>query len=94
MLLARSIALLCTAAALLSSSVGCVTTTLGQGPADQDLQNDGSVEAQLELFRDYEVVYDQRTFRRPGADPAIVAEFLKLHPTASVSTQLCPKEKK
>ena len=74
MLLTRSIALLCTAAALLSSSVGCVTTTLGQGPADQDLQNDGSVEAQLELFRDYEVVYDQRTFRRPGADPAVVAQ--------------------
>lgn len=54
------------------SSVGCVTTAMGQGPAEQDLINDGSVEEQLELFRAYEVTYDSHTFRRPGADPAAV----------------------
>ena len=84
MLFARSIALLCTAAAVVSSSVGCVTTTLGQAPTDQDLHNDGSVDEQLDLFRAYEVVYDQGSFHRPGADPEVVAKEVHLSSVDSV----------
>lgn len=64
---------LCVALFGLSPAIGCVTTGLGQGPTDQDLANDGSVEQQLELYRAYEVSYDSHTFRRPGADPAAVS---------------------
>jgi hypothetical protein len=67
---------LCVALLGLLPAVGCVTTGLGQGPTDQDLENDGSVEQQLELFRTYEVSYDTGTFRRPGADPAAVSEVI------------------
>ena len=84
MLFARSIALLCTAAAVVSSSVGCVTTTMGQAPTDQDLHNDGSVDEQLDLFRAYEVVYDQGSFHRPGADPEAVAKEVHLSNVDSV----------
>lgn len=84
MLFARTIALLCTAAAVVSSSVGCVTTTMGQAPTDQDLHNDGSVDEQLDLFRAYEVVYDQGNFHRPGADPEAVAKEVHLSRVDSV----------
>jgi hypothetical protein len=67
---------LCVALLGLLPAVGCVTTGLGQGPTDQDLENDGSVEQQLEMFRTYEVTYDTGTFRRPGADPAAVSEVI------------------
>jgi hypothetical protein len=70
---------LCVALVGLLPAVGCVTTGLGQGPTDQDLANDGSVEQQLELFRAYEVTYDTGTFRRPGADPAAVSEEIHKH---------------
>jgi hypothetical protein len=70
---------LCVALLGLSTAIGCVTTGLGQGPTDQDLANDGSVEQQLELYRTYEVSYDSHTFRRPGADPATVSAQIHQH---------------
>lgn len=84
---ARLIPALCVTLFGLSSAIGCVTTALGQGPTEQDLSNDGSVDDQLELYRAYEVVYDTSTFRRPGADPDAVAKELHKGHVDSVSTK-------
>ncbi len=59
-------------------STGCVTTVLGQGPTDQDLANNGDVNEQLDLYRNYEVVYERGQLKRPGADPAAVAAEAQL----------------
>ena len=65
----RAIALLLLVGSSLS---GCAFSALGRGPADLELQNDGSDHAQADLVRAYEVVYDRGIIRRPGADPALV----------------------
>lgn len=78
----RSIALLSLWAALAS---GCAFTALGRGPTDMDLENDGSDDAQSDLVRKYEVVYDRGVFRRPGADPAAVAAEIHVSHVDDVS---------
>ena len=65
---------------------GCAVSSLGRGPADLELQNDGSDEAQAALVRQYEVVYDRGIIRRPGADPAAVAADIHLPRVDDVSS--------
>ncbi len=72
-------------AVVMAAASGCVTTALGQGPTDQDLANNGGVNEQLDLYRNYEIQYEARQFKRPGADPAAVAEESHLSHVDAVS---------
>ena len=63
----------------------CITTAMGRGPTDRDLENDGATDVQLDLYRNYEVVYEQSGFRRPGAEPQAVAKEVNLSHVDSVS---------
>lgn len=67
------LALSLAAGAALAASACAPFNALGRGPAEVDLQNDGSDEAQSALARSYEVVYERGAIRRPGADPIQVA---------------------
>jgi hypothetical protein len=67
------LALSLAAGASLATSACAPFNALGRGPAEVDLQNDGSDEAQSALARSYEVVYERGVIRRPGADPIQVA---------------------
>ena len=64
---------------------GCAINALGRGPGEMDLQNDGSDDAQSDLVRKYEVVYDRGFIRRPGADPAAVAAEIHVGAVDDVS---------
>ncbi len=50
----------------------CGTLSIGRGPSDLDLANDGSAEAQAALQRKYELSLQEGMFKRPGADPVEV----------------------
>ena len=65
---------------------GCALNTLGRGPDDLDLKNDGSDEAQPALYRNYEVVYERGILRRPGADPDAVAADIHVDAVDDVSS--------
>jgi hypothetical protein len=65
---------------------GCAINTLGRGPDDIDLKNDGSDEAQAALYRNYEVVYERGMLRRPGADPVAVAADIHVRSVDDVSS--------
>jgi len=80
----RTSARLLVTALALASQVACVTTAIGRGPTERDLENDGGTEVQLDLYRAYEVTYEQSTFKRPGADPAAVAKEAGLQHVDSV----------
>ena len=67
-------------------SPGCAINTLGRGPDDVDLKNDGSEEAQAGIYRNYEVVYERGVLRRPGADPAAVAADIHVRSVDDVSS--------
>ena len=82
-LLSPVLALVVVAGALGS---GCAYNTLGRGPDDLDLKNDGTDEAQAALYRNYEVVYERGTLRRPGADPAAVAADIHVDAVDDVSS--------
>ncbi len=84
----RSLALfglLTSSIALSVGTSGCAFNALGRGPGEMDLENDGSDDAQSELVRKYEVVYDRGVFRRPGADPAAVAAEIHVSHVDDVS---------
>lgn len=66
---------------------GCAISALGRGPGEIDLQNNGSDDAQNELLRKYEVVYDRGTLRRPGADPVEVGKEINVDNLADVSAR-------
>ena len=56
------------ASLVVASVTGCAT--LGSPPLDEDLITDGSPEAKAALLREYRVVYEDGSIRRPGAaDP-------------------------
>lgn len=63
LLLASMLALLTTPLA------GCGTLSIGRGPTELDLVNDGSTEKQGALQRKYELALKDGLFRRPGVDP-------------------------
>lgn len=65
---------------------GCATMALGRPPGDVELQNDGSDDAQSDLVRKYEVVYDRGMLRRPGADPAQVGAEVHVNNVTDVAT--------
>jgi hypothetical protein len=83
----RGLALALVLAAAGSGSGGCAFHALGRAPDDLDLQNDGSAAAQSQLYRTYEVVYDNGLIRRPGADPARVAADIHVPKVDDVSTR-------
>lgn len=52
---------------------GCGTTSIGRGPTDLDLTNDGTPEAQRALQSKYTLAYANGRVTRPGAAPDVVA---------------------
>lgn len=62
-----------TVVALVTQVAACGTLSIGRGPSDLDLANDGSAEQQSALQRNYELSLQEGMFRRPGADPTEVS---------------------
>jgi hypothetical protein len=53
---------------------GCGTWSIGRGPADIDLVNDGSTEQQKKLRDSYELKYERGMIERPGGDKDEIAK--------------------
>jgi hypothetical protein len=64
-------------AVAMTMMVGCVHT-LGRPPTEADLQNDGTLEAQDELYKRYSVTLERGLIKRPGASPELVQNIDKL----------------
>ncbi len=82
----RSILMFVAGSLSISFFGGCAFSALGRGPADVELQNDGSDAAQAELMQAYGVVYERGLIRRPGADPAAVAADIHVSRVDDVSS--------
>lgn len=72
-------------APVLSLAIGCGTTSIGRGPTDFDLENDGTPAAQQSLHKKYALAYEPFSFKRPGASADIVEAEIQER-VASVST--------
>ncbi len=58
---------------LVTHLAGCGTLSIGRGPSEIDLANDGSVEEQARLQRKFELSLQDGMFRRPGVDATEVS---------------------
>jgi hypothetical protein len=69
----RALATLVSLSLSVLTSVGCGTLSIGRGPTDLDLRNDGSAEAQQALQKKYALAYRPFSIERPGASTDEVA---------------------
>lgn len=69
----RALASLLSVSLFVLTSAGCGTLSIGRGPTDLDLRNDGSPEAQQALQKKYALAYRPFSIERPGASTDEVA---------------------